>query len=140
MYSMFTDINVYVHVCLKGLVSIVVSILALGAWARNPTHHLTTSDLDRLQDVLEQPFTDLKSAYFSIVGLSKLGASVPDSDVSSDQYQRDISYVYKNTYIYHFVLYFQEACNFITSNLDTSSIESLFYVAEASRALSSCEV
>ncbi|KAF4093891.1 hypothetical protein AMELA_G00006710 [Ameiurus melas] len=95
------------------LVSIVVSILALGAWALNPTHHLTASDVDRLQDFLEQPFTDLKSAYFSIVGLSKLGASVPDSD---------------------------EACNFITSNLDSSSIESLFYVAEASRALSSCEI
>lgn len=103
---MFTDINVYVHVCLKGLVSIVVSILALGAWARNPTHHLTASDLDRLQDVLEQPFTDLKSAYFSIVGLSKLGASVPDSDVSSDQYQRDISYhMYTKTLIYRISVY-----------------------------------
>lgn len=75
---------------LKGLVSIVVSILALGALALNPTHHLTASDVDRLQSVLEQPFTDLKSAYFSIVGLSKLGVSVPDSDVSLNKYHRDI--------------------------------------------------
>ncbi|KAI5093325.1 dolichyl-diphosphooligosaccharide--protein glycosyltransferase subunit 2 precursor [Silurus meridionalis] len=95
------------------LVSIVVCILALGAWALNPTHHLTASDVDRLQGVLEQPFTDLKSAYLSIVGLSKLGVSVPDSN---------------------------EACNFVRSNVDSSSIESLFYVAEASRVLSSCEI
>lgn len=67
---------------LKGLVSIVVSLLALGAWALNPTHHLTDSDVDRLQDFLEQPFTDLKSAYLSVVGLSKLGVPVSDSDVS----------------------------------------------------------
>lgn len=75
---------------LKGLVSIVVSILALGAWALNPTHHLTASDVDRLQGVLEQPFTDLKSAYFSTVGLSKLGVSVPDSDVSLNKCHKDI--------------------------------------------------
>lgn len=86
MHSMPTDIN-YINVCicawvLKGLVSILVSILALGAWALNPIHHLTSSDVDRLQGVLEQPYTDLKSAYLSIVGLSKLGVSVPDSDVS----------------------------------------------------------
>lgn len=85
---MFTDINVHVHVFLKGLVSIAVSVLALGASALNPTHHLTASDMDRLQDVLEQPFTDLKSAYLSIVGLSKLGVSVPDSDVSLNKYHK----------------------------------------------------
>uniref|UniRef100_A0A671NX87 Dolichyl-diphosphooligosaccharide--protein glycosyltransferase subunit 2 n=1 Tax=Sinocyclocheilus anshuiensis TaxID=1608454 RepID=A0A671NX87_9TELE len=81
--------------------------------ALNPTHHLTITDVARLQAVLSQPFTDLKSAYYSVVGLSKLGIFVADAD---------------------------ETCRFIKSNLDPSSVESLFYAAEASQALSGCEV
>ncbi|XP_062842368.1 dolichyl-diphosphooligosaccharide--protein glycosyltransferase subunit 2 [Trichomycterus rosablanca] len=95
------------------LVGIVVFILALGAKALTPSHHLTPTDVDRLQAALDQPFRDLKSAYFSIVGLSKLGVSVADSN---------------------------EACKFIKSNLDTSNVESLFYAAEASQAISSCQI
>ncbi|XP_066528872.1 dolichyl-diphosphooligosaccharide--protein glycosyltransferase subunit 2 isoform X1 [Hoplias malabaricus] len=95
------------------LVSILVFALALGAQALTPTHHLVSSDVDRLQAVLSQPFTDLKSAYLSIVGLSKLGVSVADSE---------------------------DACRFIKANLEPSSVESLFYAAEASQALSSCEI
>lgn len=120
-----------------------VSVLALGGWALNPTHHLTASDVDRLQGVLEQPFSDLKSAYLSIVGLSKLGASVPDPDVSLNKHRKDgmqarLFAVFLLTGFYFWCL--QEACTFVTSNLDPSSVESLFYVAEASRALPSCEV
>uniref|UniRef100_A0A672N3B3 Dolichyl-diphosphooligosaccharide--protein glycosyltransferase subunit 2 n=1 Tax=Sinocyclocheilus grahami TaxID=75366 RepID=A0A672N3B3_SINGR len=79
--------------------------------ALNPTHHLTVTDVARLQAVLSQPFTDLKSAYYSVVGLSKLGIFVAD-----------------------------ETCRFIKSNLDPSSVESLFHAAEASQALSGCEI
>lgn len=88
---------------LKGLVSILVSLLAFGAWALNPTHHLTDSDVERLQGVLDQPFTDLKSAYFSVVGLSKLGEDVPDSDVSLFKYGR-ISY--RHTVIACLLIYY----------------------------------
>uniref|UniRef100_A0A4W4FMP4 Dolichyl-diphosphooligosaccharide--protein glycosyltransferase subunit 2 n=1 Tax=Electrophorus electricus TaxID=8005 RepID=A0A4W4FMP4_ELEEL len=93
------------------LVSLVVLVLALGAHALTPSHHLTPSDLVRLQDVLSQPYTDLKAAYLSIVGQSKLGLSVAGSN---------------------------EACDFIKSNLDPSSVESLFYAAEASQTIASC--
>uniref|UniRef100_A0A4W4FMN2 Dolichyl-diphosphooligosaccharide--protein glycosyltransferase subunit 2 n=1 Tax=Electrophorus electricus TaxID=8005 RepID=A0A4W4FMN2_ELEEL len=91
--------------------TLVVLVLALGAHALTPSHHLTPSDLVRLQDVLSQPYTDLKAAYLSIVGQSKLGLSVAGSN---------------------------EACDFIKSNLDPSSVESLFYAAEASQTIASC--
>uniref|UniRef100_A0A8C1Z6B7 Dolichyl-diphosphooligosaccharide--protein glycosyltransferase subunit 2 n=1 Tax=Cyprinus carpio TaxID=7962 RepID=A0A8C1Z6B7_CYPCA len=80
--------------------------------ALTPTHHLTTTDVARLQALLSQPFTDLKSAYYSVVGLSKLGISVADA----------------------------ATCRFIKSNLDPSSVESLFFAAEASQALPGCEI
>uniref|UniRef100_A0A8C1J141 Dolichyl-diphosphooligosaccharide--protein glycosyltransferase subunit 2 n=1 Tax=Cyprinus carpio TaxID=7962 RepID=A0A8C1J141_CYPCA len=95
----------------EGLFSLLVLSLVLETQALTPTHHLTTTDVARLQAVLSQPFTDLKSAYYSVVGLSKLGIFVAD-----------------------------ETCRFINSNLDPSSVESLFYAAEASQALSGCEI
>ncbi|XP_030633052.1 dolichyl-diphosphooligosaccharide--protein glycosyltransferase subunit 2 [Chanos chanos] len=95
------------------LFSLVVLTLLLGAQALTPSHHLTASDVARLQAVLSQPFKDLRSAYFSIVGLNKLGVSLADAD---------------------------EACQFLKSNLDSTSIESLFYAAEASQAISQCEI
>ncbi|XP_016316579.1 dolichyl-diphosphooligosaccharide--protein glycosyltransferase subunit 2-like [Sinocyclocheilus anshuiensis] len=98
------------HLC---LFSLLVLSLVLETQALNPTHHLTITDVARLQAVLSQPFTDLKSAYYSVVGLSKLGIFVADAD---------------------------ETCRFIKSNLDPSSVESLFYAAEASQALSGCEL
>uniref|UniRef100_A0A672RSE9 Dolichyl-diphosphooligosaccharide--protein glycosyltransferase subunit 2 n=1 Tax=Sinocyclocheilus grahami TaxID=75366 RepID=A0A672RSE9_SINGR len=98
------------HLC---LFSLLVLSMVLETQALTPTHHLTTTDVARLQAVLSQPFTDLKSAYYSVVGLSKLGILVADAD---------------------------ETCQFIKSNLDPSSVESLFYAAEASQALSGCEI
>lgn len=65
-----------------GLFSLVLLTVALGAQALTPSHHLSLSDVARLQALLSQPFTDLASAYYSIVGLSKLGASVADENVS----------------------------------------------------------
>ncbi|XP_026076627.1 dolichyl-diphosphooligosaccharide--protein glycosyltransferase subunit 2-like isoform X1 [Carassius auratus] len=98
------------HLCLFSLLAL---SLVLKTQALTPTHHLTTTDVARLQAVLSQPFTDLKSAYYSVVGLSKLGIFVADAD---------------------------ETCRFIKSNLDPSSVESLFYAAEASQALPGCEI
>ncbi|XP_059385020.1 dolichyl-diphosphooligosaccharide--protein glycosyltransferase subunit 2-like isoform X1 [Carassius carassius] len=98
------------HLCLFSLLAL---SLVLETEALTPTHHLTTTDVARLQAVLSQPFTDLKSAYYSVVGLSKLGIFVADAD---------------------------ETCRFIKSNLDPSSVESLFYAAEASQALPGCEI
>ncbi|KTF97463.1 hypothetical protein cypCar_00023358 [Cyprinus carpio] len=97
----------------EGLFSLLVLSLVLETQALTPTHHLTTTDVARLQTLLSQPFTDLKSAYYSVVGLSKLGISVADA---------------------------AETCRFIKSNLDPSSVESLFFAAEASQALPGCEI
>uniref|UniRef100_A0A8C1RTW7 Dolichyl-diphosphooligosaccharide--protein glycosyltransferase subunit 2 n=1 Tax=Cyprinus carpio TaxID=7962 RepID=A0A8C1RTW7_CYPCA len=58
--------------------------------ALTPTHHLTTTDVARLQAVLSQPFTDLKSAYYSVVGLSKLGISVADAAIPVSNDTRDL--------------------------------------------------
>uniref|UniRef100_A0A8C1VSM7 Dolichyl-diphosphooligosaccharide--protein glycosyltransferase subunit 2 n=1 Tax=Cyprinus carpio TaxID=7962 RepID=A0A8C1VSM7_CYPCA len=58
--------------------------------ALTPTHHLTTTDVARLQALLSQPFTDLKSAYYSVVGLSKLGISVADAAIPVSNDTRDL--------------------------------------------------
>ncbi|KAJ8361289.1 hypothetical protein SKAU_G00178140 [Synaphobranchus kaupii] len=62
--------------------------------------------------LLEPAFTDLESAYYTIVGLSKLGATVSDG----------------------------AACQFLKSQLDPTSIDSLFFASEASQAISGCEI
>ncbi|KAM8868086.1 dolichyl-diphosphooligosaccharide--protein glycosyltransferase subunit 2 isoform 2-T2 [Synchiropus picturatus] len=84
-----------------------------GAQALTPTHYLSLPDVARLQNLLNQPFTDLQSAYYSVVGLSKLGAAVPDH---------------------------KAVCQFLNSQLDPSSIDSLFFAAETSQAISGCEI
>lgn len=70
----------------EGLFSLLVLSLVLETQALTPTHHLTTTDVARLQALLSQPFTDLKSAYYSVVGLSKLGISVADAAVRKKIY------------------------------------------------------
>uniref|UniRef100_A0A4W5K755 Dolichyl-diphosphooligosaccharide--protein glycosyltransferase subunit 2 n=1 Tax=Hucho hucho TaxID=62062 RepID=A0A4W5K755_9TELE len=95
------------------LFSLVLLTVALGAQALTPSHHLSLSDVARLQAFLSQPFTDLASAYYSIVGLSKLGASVADEN---------------------------DACHFLKAQLDPMSVDSLFFAAEASQAISDCEI
>lgn len=62
---------------------LLLSSLALsGALALIPTHHLSLSDVARLQNHLNRPFADLESAFYSVVGLTKLGATVPEQSVS----------------------------------------------------------
>ncbi|XP_064162656.1 dolichyl-diphosphooligosaccharide--protein glycosyltransferase subunit 2 isoform X1 [Anguilla rostrata] len=95
------------------LFCLVLITLALGAQGLTPSHHLSAADVARLKDFLNQPFTDLESAYYSIVGLSKLGATL------SDEYA---------------------ACQFLKSQLDPTSIDSLFFASEASQAISGCEI
>ncbi|XP_021102589.1 dolichyl-diphosphooligosaccharide--protein glycosyltransferase subunit 2 isoform X3 [Heterocephalus glaber] len=81
--------------------------------ALTPTHYLTKHDVERLKASLDRPFTSLESAFYSIVGLSSLGAQVPDV---------------------------KKACTFIKSNLDPSNVDSLFYAAQSSQVLSGCEI
>uniref|UniRef100_A0A8C3N2I6 Dolichyl-diphosphooligosaccharide--protein glycosyltransferase subunit 2 n=1 Tax=Geospiza parvula TaxID=87175 RepID=A0A8C3N2I6_GEOPR len=78
-----------------------------------PSHRLDARDLARLRAVLERPFTDVRAAFYSIVGLSSLGVKVADE---------------------------KAACKFIKSHVDSSSVESLFYAAQAMQVLSGCEV
>uniref|UniRef100_A0A7N8WLZ6 Dolichyl-diphosphooligosaccharide--protein glycosyltransferase subunit 2 n=1 Tax=Mastacembelus armatus TaxID=205130 RepID=A0A7N8WLZ6_9TELE len=97
-----------------GLLGLLVLSLALaGAQALTPTHHLSLSDVARLQHLLSQEFTDLESAYYSVVGLNRLGAVVPDH---------------------------KEVCQFLKSQLDPTNIDSLFFAAETSQAISGCEI
>ncbi|XP_029503222.1 dolichyl-diphosphooligosaccharide--protein glycosyltransferase subunit 2-like isoform X2 [Oncorhynchus nerka] len=98
---------------LAGVFCLVLLTVALGAQALTPSHHLSLSDVERLKGLLSQPFTDLASAYYSIVGLSKLGASVADEN---------------------------DACQFLKAQLDPMSVDSLFFAAEASQAISDCEM
>ncbi|XP_044520245.1 dolichyl-diphosphooligosaccharide--protein glycosyltransferase subunit 2 isoform X1 [Gracilinanus agilis] len=81
--------------------------------ALTPSHYLTQRDVERLKSSLNQPFSNLETAFYSIVGLSKLGAQVPDV---------------------------KQACTFIKSNLDPNSLDSLFYAAQSSQVLSGCEI
>ncbi|XP_066558667.1 dolichyl-diphosphooligosaccharide--protein glycosyltransferase subunit 2 isoform X2 [Amia ocellicauda] len=96
-----------------GLISLVLFGLVLGAHSLTPSYHLSPTDVARLEAFLNQPLTDLESAYYSIVGLNKLGTRVSDE---------------------------KHACQFLKSQLDHSSIDSLFFAAEASQALSGCEI
>lgn len=72
-----------IAVSLKG--SSTVFLLALtiiaSTQALTPTHYLTKHDVERLKASLERPFTNLESAFYSIVGLNSLGAQVPDVKV-----------------------------------------------------------
>ena len=65
-----------------GLLRVLLLSLAVGVQALTPSHYLSRSDVARLQTFLGQHFTDLESAYYSVVGLAKLGASVEDQAVS----------------------------------------------------------
>uniref|UniRef100_A0A8C4F8V3 Dolichyl-diphosphooligosaccharide--protein glycosyltransferase subunit 2 n=1 Tax=Dicentrarchus labrax TaxID=13489 RepID=A0A8C4F8V3_DICLA len=92
---------------------LLLSLAPAGAQALTPAHYLSLSDVGRLQNLLSQQFTDLESAYYSVVGLTKLGATVPDH---------------------------KGVCQFLKSQLDPTSIDSLFFAAETSRAISGCEI
>ncbi|XP_058859815.1 dolichyl-diphosphooligosaccharide--protein glycosyltransferase subunit 2-like isoform X2 [Acipenser ruthenus] len=96
-----------------GLISLFLLALVLRAQALTPSHHLSSADVTRLKAFLNQPLEDLESAYYTIVGLSKLGARVSDE---------------------------KAACQFLKSHHDPTSIDSLFFAAEASQALSDCEI
>uniref|UniRef100_A0A8C8DPQ1 Dolichyl-diphosphooligosaccharide--protein glycosyltransferase subunit 2 n=1 Tax=Oryzias sinensis TaxID=183150 RepID=A0A8C8DPQ1_9TELE len=58
--------------------------------AVTPSHYLSQSDVARLQNLLGRPFSDLESAYYSVVGLSKLEAAVPDHKIPVSNETRDI--------------------------------------------------
>ncbi|XP_061641164.1 dolichyl-diphosphooligosaccharide--protein glycosyltransferase subunit 2 isoform X1 [Phyllopteryx taeniolatus] len=97
-----------------GLVGLVFLSLALtGAQTLSPAHYLSLSDIARLQNLFSQTFTDLESAYYSVVGLTKLGTTVPDH---------------------------KDVCQFLNSELDPTNVDSVFFAAETSQAISGCEI
>lgn len=117
------------------------SLTLSGALALTPAHHLSLSDVARLQDHLSRQFTDLESAYYSVVGLTKLGATVLDQDVRKGH----TSYVrlWRAQCVDSVMLtpvFLQGVCQFIKDQLDPTSVDSLFFAAEISQAISSCEV
>ncbi|XP_077429960.1 dolichyl-diphosphooligosaccharide--protein glycosyltransferase subunit 2 isoform X2 [Vanacampus margaritifer] len=92
---------------------LLLSLARTGAQTLTPGHYLSLSDIARLQNQLSQPVSDLESAYYSVVGLTKLGANVPEQ---------------------------KALCQFLKSQLDPTSVDSVFFAAETSRALSGCEI
>lgn len=76
--------NVFFFFCAPGLSTVMLLALTIlvGGQALTPTHYLSQHDVERLKASLDRPFTDLQSAFYSIVGLSSLGAQVPDAKVS----------------------------------------------------------
>lgn len=96
----------YVTVSAGLLGLFLVSLALAGAQALTPAHHLSLSDVSRLQNLLSQQFTDLESAYYSVVGLTKLGATVPDQDVrkwliyavSSEKTKVFLKYTFSHTH------------------------------------------
>uniref|UniRef100_A0A8C3AKT4 Dolichyl-diphosphooligosaccharide--protein glycosyltransferase subunit 2 n=1 Tax=Cyclopterus lumpus TaxID=8103 RepID=A0A8C3AKT4_CYCLU len=68
----------------------VLSLALAGAQALTPAHYLSLPDVARLQNLLSQQFTGLDSAYYSVVGLSKLGATIPDHEIPVSNETRDI--------------------------------------------------
>ncbi|CAH2292182.1 dolichyl-diphosphooligosaccharide--glycosyltransferase subunit 2 isoform X1 [Pelobates cultripes] len=95
------------------LVFIWAFTLLASTLALSPSHYLSRDDVERLKNFLERPVTDLESAYYYVVGFYHVGASVLDE---------------------------QTACDFIRSKVDHGSVDSLFYAAQSSQALSNCEV
>ncbi|XP_057702010.1 dolichyl-diphosphooligosaccharide--protein glycosyltransferase subunit 2 isoform X2 [Corythoichthys intestinalis] len=92
---------------------IMLSLSLTGVQTLTPAHFLSLADIARLQILFSQPFEDLESAYYSVIGLSKLGATVPD---------------HKNV------------CQFLNSQLDPTDVDSIFFAAETSQALPGCEI
>ncbi|XP_062897323.1 dolichyl-diphosphooligosaccharide--protein glycosyltransferase subunit 2 isoform X1 [Mobula hypostoma] len=98
----------------SGILFILFTLALLtGTQAVTLKHYLSDSDIERLAQTLEQPFINLENAYYTVVGLQKLGKEVADE---------------------------QAACNFLKSQVDIGSVDSLFYAAEASQALRNCEI
>uniref|UniRef100_A0A3Q2YZQ7 Dolichyl-diphosphooligosaccharide--protein glycosyltransferase subunit 2 n=1 Tax=Hippocampus comes TaxID=109280 RepID=A0A3Q2YZQ7_HIPCM len=113
MINFWWRVNFYLRV-FTGLFGLVLLSLALaGAQTLTPGHYLSLSDIARLQNLLSEPFTDLESAYYSVVGLNKLGATVPDHEA---------------------------LCQFLNSQLDPTNVDSVFFAAETSQVISGCEI
>ena len=66
-----------------GTLGLFFFLALVGVHGLTPSHYLSLSDVARLQNLLSQPFNDLESAYYSVVGLTKLGAAVPDHKVEN---------------------------------------------------------
>ncbi|XP_034023387.1 dolichyl-diphosphooligosaccharide--protein glycosyltransferase subunit 2 [Thalassophryne amazonica] len=92
---------------------LVLGLVLVRTQAVTPAHYLSLSDVARLQNLLNRPFTDLESAFYSVVGLTKLGGTAADHT---------------------------EICQFLKSHYDPTNVDSLFFAAETSQAISGCEI
>ncbi|KAK6168009.1 hypothetical protein SNE40_021919 [Patella caerulea] len=83
--------------------------------ALTPSTFLTTLDQARLKSVFEgaQPYNDVANAHYSILGLTLLGATIPNA---------------------------QEACKSLSEKLDESNVASLYHAASASQYLTKCKI
>ncbi|ESO85997.1 hypothetical protein LOTGIDRAFT_220939 [Lottia gigantea] len=95
-------------------VTLLFAVVVVGQ-ALTPSTFLTTLDQNRLKSVFEaaHPFTDVTNAHYGILGLSLLGSTVPNA---------------------------QEACKNINSNVDKTSIASLYHASSAAKHLTGCKL
>ncbi|XP_070533360.1 dolichyl-diphosphooligosaccharide--protein glycosyltransferase subunit 2-like isoform X2 [Ptychodera flava] len=99
----------------RGAFILSLFLFSVVSQALTPTSVLTAVDQARLKTIFEnaQPFTDIASAHYSILGLKLLGAGVAKA---------------------------QDACNFLKSKVDSNSVQSLYHATSASKALGNCQL
>ncbi|XP_064653150.1 dolichyl-diphosphooligosaccharide--protein glycosyltransferase subunit 2-like [Lineus longissimus] len=98
-----------------GVSILVFFALTVVGQALTPSSYFTTVDQKRLRSIFEaaQPYTELASAHYSILGLTLLGSPIPKPE---------------------------DACSFIKSKMDTKSVEMMFHASSASKMLPNCKI
>ncbi|KAK7467780.1 hypothetical protein BaRGS_00036968 [Batillaria attramentaria] len=93
---------------------LVLLAVAVVGKALTPSTFLTTVDKDRLKAVFEgaDPYADVQSAHYSILGIKLLGGTLPGT---------------------------QDTCKFLQSKIDAGNIASIYHASEASKALGGCK-
>ncbi|XP_071804461.1 dolichyl-diphosphooligosaccharide--protein glycosyltransferase subunit 2-like [Asterias amurensis] len=99
----------------RGATLLVLMLCGVLGQALSPITVLSLDDQAKLKAVLAQtqPFTDLASAHYSILGLKLFNAPVPNA---------------------------KEACSLLNSKVDLGSVESIYQATTAAKALGNCKV
>lgn len=89
--------------------------LTAASQALTPSTYLSSADKLRLKGLFlsAQPYTDVATAYYSILGLSLLGEAVPKT---------------------------QEVCDFLKSKANTKALDISYYIVSASKLLGNCQL
>ncbi|XP_041361484.1 dolichyl-diphosphooligosaccharide--protein glycosyltransferase subunit 2-like [Gigantopelta aegis] len=99
----------------RGLTVLLLLAISVVGKALTPSTFLTTVDQARLKSVFQaaQPYQDVASAHYSILGLQLLGGTLPNA---------------------------QDTCKIISAKVDTTSPSSLYHASLAAKVLGSCKL